>query len=343
MSESPTLNPIYLQGGTYSARFDRRNVGNLLDIQGRRNVGDLLVKQRSTPGMGVLIDPGAAWLDAVSDQHAHSRYYITLDTQIDAPIGAMNADPRKDLIVLRVLDQEFGAGTSEAVIQVIQGTPAATPLRPSNPSGSLIQLAEVNVPASGGGSSSITNTNLVDLRPGARINRALLQRALNGMALAGNMSAGGFRITNHAVPVSGTDVANKQYVDDRKQELAYKELTSDTAGVGTTQVTVTALTLSFTLATSRRIQFGFDGNLDTSHADNAATVGATGSKTIARQLKFTSTQVEAISGMRIATFAPGTHTLTFTLQRTGGTTGTIWMKGSNNSPFVTYAIDLGAA
>lgn len=66
------------------------------------------------------------------------------------------SNPRKDIVVGRVWDDdEDASGLREADTQYIVGTPGATPLEPPVPAGAF-RMATIDVPASGGGSASLT-------------------------------------------------------------------------------------------------------------------------------------------------------------------------------------------
>lgn len=72
-------------------------------------------------------------------------------------LTAAAANPRKDIVVLRIYDDdEDSSGQRTAVTEYIAGTPAASPSEPSVPSGA-IRIATIDVPASGGGSATVTN------------------------------------------------------------------------------------------------------------------------------------------------------------------------------------------
>lgn len=76
------------------------------------------------------------------------------------------ANPRIDLIVLRVYDQQQDAGTaSRATVEIVKGTPAAAPAAPAAPPASLALYAvTVPVAASAGNGGINWNTGLVDRR-----------------------------------------------------------------------------------------------------------------------------------------------------------------------------------
>lgn len=80
--------------------------------------------------------------------------------------GALTArdatNSRIDLVVFRQYDTDVvGSHTKyKAEIEIIEGTPSATPSAPAKPSMS-VELAKITVPASGGGSASVDNSGRV--------------------------------------------------------------------------------------------------------------------------------------------------------------------------------------
>lgn len=122
-------------------------------------------------GMNVRVGSGVAGDTAVVDgATALSGTYIVLNDAVseDKPIAVGDAtNPRIDLIVLRIYDDAFDStGRTEAAIEVVEGTPAATPAAPALPAGA-IALAEVRVEA--GESTAIAAGKITDRRVTTRI------------------------------------------------------------------------------------------------------------------------------------------------------------------------------
>ncbi|MGK5631226.1 hypothetical protein [Streptomyces sp. URMC 123] len=95
-------------------------------------------------GMTAKVAPGRAVVQSTEVAGA----YPVVSTQVESITFADGdaANPRIDLVVLRVYDQAHDTSNrTEAVIEVIKGTPAAAPVAPAVPSGALA-LAEVTVP-----------------------------------------------------------------------------------------------------------------------------------------------------------------------------------------------------
>ena len=108
-------------------------------------------------GMAVVV---AAGLCCVPNDLAIQGGYLT-GTMTSASLTLAAADSslyRIDLICVTVNDTGFPS--SDAVVQVVTGTPAASPSAPSLPADS-IPLAQVLLPP---GSSSVTSGNVTDLR-----------------------------------------------------------------------------------------------------------------------------------------------------------------------------------
>ncbi|WP_416977634.1 hypothetical protein [Streptomyces sp. T028] len=97
---------------------------------------------------------------------AQGAYPVVLDEDITLTFDDGDAQyGRVDLVVLRVYDDDYdGSGRNEAAVEIIKGTPAATPAAPATPNLALL-LFQVAVPAgastaTGGIDWSIRSTDL---------------------------------------------------------------------------------------------------------------------------------------------------------------------------------------
>jgi hypothetical protein len=128
------------------------------------STGDLAVTQTTTPSMGVSVGVGRAWLPGTNvsnftgANYNKQGFYFALN---DAPytVALATADtvnPRIDLIYIGVQDKIYGAASDGIAINVVTGTPAATPAVPTLPASS-IALAQVAVAAN---APSVTNANI---------------------------------------------------------------------------------------------------------------------------------------------------------------------------------------
>jgi hypothetical protein len=170
---------------------------------------------------------------------------------------------RIDLVELAVLDDDYdGSGATAAMVRLVQGTPAATPVVPNSPGGSALPLYRIAVPAgasAGNGgiawSSAVTNLRyptaaLGGIVPASGFDGAyagqyrdtpgVLQRwdgtawlsypkAVGGIAPAGALSTGGY-VGQYQENASGLlqrwDGGNWQYAEGRSKILLSVEQAS---------------------------------------------------------------------------------------------------------------------
>ena len=137
--------PIWLQGGTYSARQDR----SLLDVIFTEGVIDpggsaLLVSERAA-GANDTVDVAAGAAIITGDDEANQgKYYVRNTAVVNVAFTpAPGSDERIDLLVLQVNDPTAGGEAGDnATFVVIEGTVAETAVPPAVPD-TAIPLAEV--------------------------------------------------------------------------------------------------------------------------------------------------------------------------------------------------------
>ncbi|MFD1658879.1 hypothetical protein ACFSL4_11835 [Streptomyces caeni] len=114
--------------------------------------------------MTATVGPGRALVQGTDAQGA---YPVALAEDLSLTFADGDAQyGRIDLVVLRVYDHAYdGSGRTEAVVEIIQGSPTATPTAPPAP-GQSLPLHKVSVPAgAGAGSGGIDwSTALTGLR-----------------------------------------------------------------------------------------------------------------------------------------------------------------------------------
>lgn len=83
--------------------------------------------------------------------------YVVQQVQTVMSLAAADgANPRKDIVVLRIYDDgEDASGRRESATELITGSPAASPAEPAVPAGA-VRLATITVPQSGGGGATLT-------------------------------------------------------------------------------------------------------------------------------------------------------------------------------------------
>lgn len=155
--------PMVLQAGSHSAEIFRRAYSTLLgDRQGILEKDGFVVTEKSgTPNMSVDVAGGLMALQG--DESTYQGHYLIENRAAHNVVIASSdpTNPRKDLIIVRVVDSVYSGGSDVATIEVVTGTPAGSPADPSLPSGSVFVLARVDVPAS---DTAITNSQITDLR-----------------------------------------------------------------------------------------------------------------------------------------------------------------------------------
>lgn len=163
----------FIQAGSYSAEDFRHalqaletNEGVASSLKPRGGVvpgegGSLAV---SAPGgtMTVNVATGRAIIPGTTAA-LQSAYTYLNDATKAVTISAANAtNPRRDLIVARVQDATYAGAVNSATVEVVTGTPAASPVAPATPASSIV-LAEILLPAGAGG-AAVTSGMITDRR-----------------------------------------------------------------------------------------------------------------------------------------------------------------------------------
>jgi hypothetical protein len=165
--------PLWLTGQTYdgSGGSDLRNShvtatyldtgimsGSAIGVRGGVIGGAGLVVAAAS-GMNVTVQPGSFVVPNTTSP-VSGGYSATLAQSATLAVQAASPSNRRiDIVVANVTDN--GNSTSSGQVQIITGTPAASPAPPSAPANS-ITLAQVTVPAS---ATSVTAGNIKDTRP----------------------------------------------------------------------------------------------------------------------------------------------------------------------------------
>lgn len=150
-----------------------------------------VTEKSGTPNMSVDVAAGACAVKGTEGGNTGSNYFVEAQSSTNVVISA--SDPtngRRDLIVVRIKDQDFASGspsTNTATIEVITGTPAASPADPTIPANCLV-LARVVVAAT---VTSIVDANITDLR-------------YAGNSTNANQDNGGLTFVGGIIPASST-------------------------------------------------------------------------------------------------------------------------------------------
>ena len=274
--------PSFLAAGSHPAEDVRRMLHALFGSRGGIvAAGDLAVTQNGTPNMSVNVADGRLVLPGSEATYQGVYVCENRGTTNVAIAAADSTNPRRDLIVARVRDAEYSGATNSFAIEVVTGTPAASPVDPAVPANSWV-LARVQVAA---GATTITNGVITDLRT---VNTSQFGRAA---ALGGLVPCTSSFRPPQAVgqPIYETDTKRVAVSDGTNWivpyplgELARTNRTSNSAAFGTSVTyfdTVTA-----TLLPNRKIRVRVAANILAGTAGQTVSLGvATNAGTILNQ------------------------------------------------------------
>lgn len=198
--------PIWIAAGGESAESARRVNAAAFGLRGGVvAAGDLAVTQFGTPNMSVNVATGQVVIPGTQATYQGS-YVCENRGTINVAIPVADAtNGRYDLVVGRVRDAGYSGATNSFAIEVVTGTPAASPSPPAVPANSWA-LAQVYVAAA---ITSITNAAITDLRTNYSTTQLGRAAALGGTIVCTS--------TSRPVGVEGLRI----YETDTKQELAH--------------------------------------------------------------------------------------------------------------------------
>lgn len=154
-----TINPpSWLQNvATHTAQGERLTLGGLVGQSGLAASGQLAVVQRGAgANMSVDVGAGTCYVKGTSNTY-QGTYQCTNDATVNLAIAAADVtNPRKDLIIARINDAAYAGALNSWTLEVVQGTPAVSPVEPALPVSSL-KLATITVAAN---ATSITTANI---------------------------------------------------------------------------------------------------------------------------------------------------------------------------------------
>ena len=161
--------PYALQNASHSAALFRQASTSFINSFGVANAGEYSVIQTGTPSMAVGVGPGRAWLPGGSVSNitgftfsTQAGYFAFNDNYVTITVAAADpTNPRIDVVYLAVNDSFYSGASNNAVVGVVTGTPAVSPVAPPAPTNSLI-LATIAVAAS---STTVVNANITQLQP----------------------------------------------------------------------------------------------------------------------------------------------------------------------------------
>lgn len=175
--------PAYvISASSHSADLFRQTAQSMIAGTGVVGSGDLLVSANGTPNMSVNVAAGFVWCPGTlgstagmqANANAQTTYGLPSSLTAQGSYGGYNdgtvnlaiaaadpTNPRIDLICASIQDAEYAGSNNQPVLQVVTGSPAASPSAPSAPASSVV-LAQVAVAA---GATSVVAGNITDERP----------------------------------------------------------------------------------------------------------------------------------------------------------------------------------
>jgi len=172
----------WMQGGSHPAENDRLTLRGIIGTEGvGAGANELKVTQSASPGMSVLVAAGWVWAFGTTSA-AQGIYGSYNDADVTLAVTTAHASlPRIDRVCFTVRDAAYAGASTDCILQVIAGTPNASPTAPALPASSL-SLATIAVAAL---ASSIVNANITDLRVRAALSMAAGSNYKSALLLGG--------------------------------------------------------------------------------------------------------------------------------------------------------------
>jgi hypothetical protein len=209
-------------------------------------------------GMQVTVQPGS-FVVPNSGTPTAGGYVATLASLATLTVATSDpTNPRIDIVVAYVSD--VGTSSSFGAIEIITGTPAASPSAPSAPANS-ITLAEVEIPAS---ATSVVSGDITDERPFTTATGGVLVTRSKG-AVTGYVGQLAYDLVSGSFYHNDNLGVAQAHVLPFTPQTARK--TTNVAGGGLTPVTVCSVTVTVDGSTDLEMfadWYGFAGTSGTS-------------------------------------------------------------------------------
>lgn len=320
--------PVWTQTGSHPSDLARQMIKSLLQIPTSYNggivsSGDLAVSQNGTPNMSVNVATGMGFVFG-TEATGQGAYHVYNDATKNITIAAADAtNPRKDRIIARIKDQSYSGAVSTFSLEVVTGTPAASPAEPTLPANSF-ELALVNVAAA---ATSITNANITDRRTRA----AGLGGTFTSVAIPSGPATGSLwsRISNdvgEGLLLQNSAGQMRQIWNMPWGNLGYALVGADQNAIGGSMTNLTSLSMAVTVPANRRIEVRthlyFNAGSPGAAMIAEVSEGGTGLNRVAQftgSLASGNAWAMAFEGAVILTPTAGSHTYQIRAQKSAGT------------------------
>lgn len=185
--------PIFLENDTTTQNSDELRLERMYLSRSRSGVyttASFAVSQRGA-GANMSVDVAAGGAVVLGTENAlQGSYHVVNDATVNLVVTAADAtNPRKDLVILRIRDSFYSGANDDAQLEVVAGTPAASPAEPDLDAlgyENYLTLAMIDVPAS---DTAITDSQITDRRYRAPVGGDYVGTSAQRAALTG-MSTG---------------------------------------------------------------------------------------------------------------------------------------------------------
>lgn len=154
----------------------------------------------------VTVTAGSAVISGEDAVTGTGVYRAGIPASVTGSLEARDAtNARIDLVVFRQYDTDVVASHPryKSEIEIIKGTPSATPVVPTRPS-MAVELARITVPASGGGAASVNAANRVYAASvGGALVDTTLATTINTALTTGWAAESGGLVASFVAPASG--------------------------------------------------------------------------------------------------------------------------------------------
>lgn len=145
----------------HPANGDRLLISALLGRVGVGSVTDLIVTANGTPNMTVHVAAGSVFVLGTENALTQGTYHCFNDADVVLTVAASSpSNPRIDSVIARVKDQSYSGSVNAWNLEVVTGTPAASPVAPALPA-NCYELARLSVAAN---ATSVAGGNITDQR-----------------------------------------------------------------------------------------------------------------------------------------------------------------------------------